>query len=100
MHCVPGALTWKPPERGETRLAVPRYGFPRHESRLPRVAEHRLVQRAFGGRTGIPLGHLPRFGRVEPQAEAVTRLAVKGQHARDERLLPGLPAHRMDVDVT
>jgi hypothetical protein len=64
------------------------------------MPEHRFIPRAFRARTGIPLGHPSRFGRIEPQAEAVTRLAVAGQHARDERLLPGLQAHRMHVDVT
>jgi hypothetical protein len=45
----------------------------------------------------MPLGHVARLGGVEPEAEAEAGFAVLGEYPRDERLLPGGKAHRLDV---
>jgi len=63
------------------------------------MTEQRLVRRALGAPAGIPFGHLPGLRGVEPKAEAVAHVAFLGDHARDQRLLPALEAHRMHVNV-
>jgi hypothetical protein len=62
------------------------------------VIEHRIERRRLGARAGMPLGHVARFGAVEPEAEAETGLSVLRQRARDERFLARREAHGMDMD--
>ena len=63
------------------------------------MAEHRLVLGTIQGGAGVPFGHLPGLGCIEAEAEAVARFPFAAQHARDERLLPALEAHRMHMDI-
>jgi hypothetical protein len=62
------------------------------------VIERRLIARALAPRAGVPLGHLARFGSVEPEAEAEAGLSLFGEHAGDQRLLAAREAHRVHVD--
>jgi hypothetical protein len=62
------------------------------------MAERGLEHRFLLPQARVPLGHVARFTGIEPEAEAETGLSVLGHHARDQRLLARLEAHRMDVD--